>query len=88
MGLASGPIQEATRITHHIQRGGLLQEKHWGDDIDDFLTIFGYPVGLPRVVGHAAKYGTDVMTGTQIPRGPSDVFLGITRGVEKRGQIR
>lgn len=90
LGLASSALHDIGEVFRDVGRGtNALSKEHAGKTVGDLLTVVGESTGMaPKIVGNAAKYGINVATGKEKPKTPADILLGVTKGTQKRRQVK
>ncbi len=69
-------------VAHPIKA---LDRNHAAKTVSDFITAFGEATGLaPRQVAKVVRFGLGNTLGTEHPKGPQDVGVGLMRGTAKR----
>lgn len=85
VGLLSSPLHDMNKMLRDFKKGKEAMNKaHAGKTISDTLTVFGELTGMaPKTIANATRFGIDLVNNQAHPKGPSEVFRGVTRGTTK-----
>lgn len=86
IGMATTPAHDfsnAFKETLHPVKS--MDRNHAAKTISDFMTVFGEATGLmPKQVAKVVRFGLGTKLGTEHPKSPADVAVGLMRGTSKR----
>ncbi|MBZ5616243.1 MAG: hypothetical protein LAO23_19720 [Acidobacteriia bacterium] len=85
IGLINTPFIELKKLGVDISKGAsAFNSQHAGDTVKHFTTVFGMLTGLANAeMGRFLKFAIDTKTGHQRPKGPMDLYRGVTTGTIK-----
>lgn len=83
-GLISGPLHDLANLKRDVFKNRPFSKEHIGSLIQNTLTAYGDLRGtMPKPIARAIRYGVDVSTGQQRPRGFGDWYRGLISGQQQ-----
>jgi hypothetical protein len=85
-GLLTSVFHDVANVYRDVRRGSeVLNREHAGKVVQDVLTLFGEYKGVsPKPLAEAARFGIDLATGQQRPRGFWEYARGVAHGEAER----
>lgn len=85
VGLLSSPLHDMNNMLRDFKKGKEAMNKaHAGKTVADTMTVFGELTGMaPKTIANATRFGIDLVNKQTHPKGPAEVFRGVTRGTTK-----
>jgi hypothetical protein len=86
VGMASTPAHDISSVFKEaIHPSKSMDRQHAAKTVSDWLTVFGEATGMfPKQAAKVVRFGLGTRLGTEHPKGPGDVAVGLMRGTAKR----